>query len=89
MANEGEPGKGWNSYMDLSPKRVKRAYLETSEGEIIGPLKIVGPVKLVHSPEGGIVEKQIRGYGPNTPPQGSGWMTYREIHLYPKNRLLD
>lgn len=87
MAKEGDPSQGWNSYMDLSPKKLKRVYVETPDGEVVGPLKVVGPVKLVHSPEGSIVEKQIRGYGPNTPPQGSGWMVYKEIHLKPGNRL--
>ena len=80
---------GWNSYLNILPKKIKDAYVITPEDEVKGPLKIVGPVKFVHDETGSIVEKQIRGYGVDTPPQGSGWMVYKEVHhLKPGNRLL-
>lgn len=79
MAIESNAGKGWNNYIDIEPKKVRGAYVEVPTGEMIGPLKVVGPVKIVHDQTGAVVETQVRGYGPDSPPQGSGWIVVKGI----------
>lgn len=69
--------------------KLKSAYVLTPEGEFVGPVKVVGPIMVKTDETGAVIEKKIRAYGPDTPPQGSGWMVYKEVHLLkPGNRLL-